>query len=67
MIEKTPQLEADLYPMNQDRVNFDGLMYANSIDYIAGYVRRNNLGVEEAVAMIEKDIRMMLDQRTRTQ
>jgi len=53
--------------MNQDRVNFDALMYANSIDYIAGYVRRNKIGIEEAVAMIEKDVRMMLDQRHRTQ
>lgn len=67
MTGKIRPLEDDLYPMNQDRVNFDALMYANSIDYIAGYVRRNKIGIEEAVAMIEKDVRMMLDQRHRTQ
>ena len=66
-MEKIRPLEEDLYPMNQDRVNFDALMYANSIDYIAGYVRRHKIGVEEAVAMIEKDLRMMLDQRMRSQ
>lgn len=67
MTGKIRPLEDDLYPMNQDRVNFEALMYANSIDYIAGYVRRKQIGVEEAVAMIEKDIRMMLDQKHRTQ
>lgn len=49
--------------MNQDRVDFDALMYANSIDYIAGHIKRRGIGVEEAVAMIEKDVRMMLDQK----
>jgi hypothetical protein len=57
------QLDQDLYPMNQDRVDFDVLMYANSIDYIAGHIKRRGMGVEEAVAMIEKDVRMMLDQK----
>lgn len=61
------QLDADMYPMNQDRMDFGQLMYANSVDYIAGHIKRKGMDIDAAVAMVEKDIRMMLDQKFRGQ
>ena len=61
------ELDAELYPMNQDRVDFSRLMYANSIDFIAGYVTRHGIDEEAALAMIERDVRQMLDQRRKPQ
>jgi N12 class adenine-specific DNA methylase len=66
MIEKD-QLQEDLYPMNQDRIDFGQLMYANSVDYIAGHIKRKGQDIDAAIAQVEKDLRMMLDQRFRGQ
>lgn len=66
MIDKT-QLHEDLYPMNQDRIPFEQLMYMNSLDYIAGHIKRKGMDIDAAIAQMEKDIRMMLDQRMRPQ
>ena len=61
------QLQEDLYPMNQDRADFGILMYANSVDYIAGHIRRHGGDIDASIAQVEKDLRMMLDQRFRGQ
>jgi len=53
--------------MNQDRADFGILMYANSVDYIAGHIRRHGGDIDASIAQVEKDLRMMLDQRFRGQ
>lgn len=63
MTRKTRELDADLYPMNQDRIPFAALMYSNSLDIIAGYMSKNGVGVDEACGMVERDLRLLLDQK----
>lgn len=52
-----------LYPLNQDGATFSSIMYSNSLEFICRFITQTDIDPEVAIAQVEKDIRMMLDQR----
>lgn len=59
------KVDESFAPLNQDGFPMEALVYANTMQWLASYVRRQEAqGVEPdaMVAQIEKDLRMMLDQ-----
>lgn len=67
---QTP-LREDYYPMNQDGITPDQMLYNSNMEWLSGFVRRqaslHEMEHDQIIAQIEKDIRMILDQKLRPQ
>lgn len=61
----------NFYPMNQDNLDPDSMLYHSNIEWLSGFVRRQSkrheCGPDEVIAQVEKDLRSILDQKFRPQ
>ncbi len=60
-------MNPDYYPMNQDSIPIDRMVYNNNVDWLSGFIiRASKQGAgthEELIAQVEKDLRSLLDQK----
>jgi hypothetical protein len=59
--------DKDYYPMNQDRISIDQIIYNGNVEWLSGFVRRqaemHEMTHDAVIAQVEKDLRMILDQK----